>query len=69
MLDLLSKKASSGDLYVNMAQDHLQKHEWGMAKISVERALAKGALSEPGRARDLLREICVRLAVDFTNRQ
>jgi hypothetical protein len=69
MLDLLSRKASSGDLYVNMAQGHLQKHEWGMAKISVERALAKGALSEPGRARELLQDACARLAVDFTTRQ
>lgn len=42
MLNLLSKKASSGDLYINLAQNYLQKHEWGLARMSVERALAKG---------------------------
>jgi len=66
MLDLLSRKASSGDLYITMAQAHLQKHEWGLAKLSVEKALAKGALSEPDHARELLQDICGRLAINHS---
>lgn len=63
MIELLSKKTSSGDLYINMARDYLSKHEWGLAKMSVERGLDKGALSEPNHARELLQEIRLRLAI------
>jgi hypothetical protein len=66
MLNLLSKKASSGDLYINLAQGYLQKHEWGLARMSVERAFAKGALSEPDHALELLQDIHQRLAIAFT---
>jgi hypothetical protein len=29
MMYLLSKKANSGDLYVNLTERHLECHEWG----------------------------------------
>jgi len=63
MLDLLCRKSSSGDLEVNLARRHLATHEWGRARMALERGLAKGRLSEPERARILLQEVCDRLGV------
>ena len=53
MLDLLCRKSSSGDLDVNLAMRHLASHEWGRARMTLERALAKGRLSEPEQARSI----------------
>ncbi len=63
MLDLLCRKSSSGDLDVNLARHHLASHEWGRARMTLERALAKGRLSEPEQARILLQEVRDRLGV------
>ena len=63
MLDLLCRKSSSGDLDVNLAMRHLASHEWGRARMTLERALAKGRLSEPERARVLLQEVRDRLGL------
>ena len=63
MLDLLSRKSSSGDLDVNLAMRHLASHEWGRARMTLERALAKGRLSEPETVSTLLQEVCNRLGV------
>jgi len=63
MLDLLCRKSSSGDLDVNLAMRHLASHEWGRARMTLERALAKGRLSEPEQVRILLQEVRDRLGV------
>ncbi|MCB1695648.1 MAG: hypothetical protein KDI34_05415 [Halioglobus sp.] len=63
MLDLLCRKSNCGDLEVNLAMRHLASHEWGRARMTLERALAKGRLSEPETARTLLQEVCDRLGV------
>lgn len=63
MIDLLSGKASSGDLYLNMAMRYLEQHEWGQAMIAIERAVAKGRLSEPGRFDTVLHDIRDRLGL------
>ena len=42
MLDLLCRKSNCGDLEVNLAMRHLASHEWGRARMTLERALAKG---------------------------
>jgi hypothetical protein len=63
MLDLLCRKSSSGDLDVNLAMRQLASHEWGRARMTLERALAKGRLSEPETVSTLLQEVCDRLGV------
>jgi len=61
MIALLSRKAYSGDLYINMAMGYLENDEWGQAMMAVEKALAKGRLSEPERADALLQDLRARL--------
>ena len=63
MIELLSSKATSGDLYINMAQDYLEQHEWGLAQQSLARGLAKGSLSKPDHAEELLHNIRKCLAI------
>ena len=64
MIDILSRKSATGDLYVTLARRHLESHEWGQAKIAVEKGIAKGRLSDPGQAGELLRDICYRLGIN-----
>ena len=61
MIDILSRKAASGDLYVNMAMQYLQQHEWGRAMMAIESAIAKGCLSEPEQVEAVLQDIRDRL--------
>lgn len=63
MLDLLCRRSTCGDLEVNLARYHLACHEWGRARLALERGLAKGRLSEPEQARMLLQEVWDRLGV------
>jgi hypothetical protein len=63
VLELLAKKSSGGDLSVNLARQHLLNHEWGLARMAVEDALARGRLSEPNQARLLQAEIYYRLGL------
>ena len=57
MLEIISKKSKSGDLYINLARQYLDSHEWGLAKKAVEQGFIRGRLSEPGRAHALKEEI------------
>lgn len=64
MIDLLTKKAASGDICINLAAQYLGQNEWGLAKRAVEEGFAKGHLSDPEEAQALLRDICQRLGLD-----
>jgi hypothetical protein len=64
MLEILSHKVAAGDLYVSLAQRHLANHEWGQARIAIEKGIAKGRLSDSRQAGKLLRDICHRLGID-----
>ena len=66
MIDLLSSKAASGDIYINMAMQYLERHEWGQAMLAVEKAVAKGRLSEPDQVDAVLQEIRDRLGLGQT---
>ena len=66
MLDLLCRKSSCADLQVNLARQYLASHEWGRARMALEKGLAQGRLSEPEQARILLQEVCDRLGVKGT---
>ena len=57
MIESLASKSATGDLYVAVAKRHLSRHEWGLARQAVERALAKGKLSNAGEARKLMRSV------------
>ena len=63
MLELLAKKSSRGDLFVNLARQHLLNHEWGLARMAVEDALARGQLSDFELVRSLQAEIDDRLGL------
>ncbi len=57
MLNLLAKKARGGDLCINLARQHLLKHEWGLARLALEDGISRGNLSEPKAAQVLLDEV------------
>lgn len=64
MLDLLARKCLGGDILVSLANLHLENHEWGEAKICIERAFEKGDLIDFERAVKLLNDINGRLGVN-----
>ena len=57
MIKLLAKKSDKGELSLNLARHHLSNHEWGLARIAIENAIAKGGLSEADYAFELLADI------------
>jgi hypothetical protein len=63
MIDLLAKKSSNGDLYIVQATLHMANHEWGLARIAIERGIAKGDLSNPERAYTLMQVVCAILEI------
>jgi uncharacterized protein HemY len=63
VIELLAKKAASGDLYIQLAMRYLERHEWGKARLALEEGLAKGSLSEHGEAIRLLQDIYLRLGI------
>ena len=66
MIEIIAKKLTSGDIYVVKSKSHLEKHEWGLAYLSILAALEKGNLSEADAAQHLYREICTRLDLSPT---
>lgn len=63
MLDLLTRKTANPDLYVNLANHYLKKHEWGLTRKTIVDGIAKGCISEPDKVDELFREIYTRMAV------
>lgn len=57
MIDLIAKKSSCGEIFINKARQHLARHEWGLARISIEQGLSKGGLDDWGEGQRLLDEI------------
>jgi hypothetical protein len=64
MIETLASKSATGDLYVTVAKRHLSRHEWGLARQAVERALAKGNLSDAKEAHNLMRRVASILGTD-----
>lgn len=58
MIDLLAEKSSNGDLYIVQATLYMANHEWGLARIAIEKGIAKGDLSNPERAYTLMQVVC-----------
>ena len=57
MIDLLAQKALGGAIYINKAKLHLAKHEWGLARLAIEEAMAKGGLDERHEAEALRKDV------------
>ena len=57
MIDLLAQKSLGGNIYINKAKLHLAKHEWGLARLAIEEAMAKGGLDERHEAEALLQDV------------
>lgn len=61
MLDIVARKAATGEVCINKARMHLEKHEWGLARMALEDGLSKGGLNDHFEAEKLLQDICRRL--------
>lgn len=61
MIDIVARKAASGEVCINKARIHLARHEWGLARMALEDGLSKGGLYDRFEAEELLRDICRRL--------
>jgi tetratricopeptide (TPR) repeat protein len=53
-LQRAAELASSGDLWVRLAEVHVQRDDWTGAITAVERGVAKGQLKDPGNAQLML---------------
>ena len=61
MLDIVARKAATGEVCINKARMHLEKHEWGLARMALEDGLSKGGLNDHFEAEKLLQDICRRM--------
>jgi hypothetical protein len=61
MLDIVARKAATGEVCINKARIHLERHEWGLARMALEDGLSKGGLNDYCEAEQLLQDICRRL--------
>ncbi len=53
-LEEAASLSETGNLYVRLAQVHLQVERWGAAQLALEKAVKKGELDDPSRAQLLL---------------
>ena len=61
MIDIIARKAATGEVCINKARMHLERHEWGLARMALEDGLSKGGLDDLFEAKKLLQDICRRL--------
>jgi len=61
MIEIVARKALTGEVCINKARMHLARHEWGLARMALEDGLSKGGLHDDFEAAELLRDICRRL--------
>ena len=61
MIEIVARKAATGEVCINKARMHLARHEWGLARMALEDGLSKGGLNDLFEAEELLRDICRRL--------
>lgn len=61
MIEIVARKAATGEVCINKARIHLARHEWGLARMALEDGLSKGGLDDRFEAEELLRDICRRL--------
>lgn len=61
MIDIIARKAATGEVCINKARMHLERHEWGLARMALEDGLSKGGLDDLFEAEKLLQDICRRL--------
>ncbi len=64
MLELISRKSSTGDISVNLAEHYLARQEWGRARMALLRGLEKGGLTRPARAHELMLAIETQLSCE-----
>ena len=65
MLELLARKSQGGGVVVNLARHYLDNHEWGRARILLQKQAGKCEGEELNQARHLLYEACQRLGMDM----
>ena len=68
MIDLVARKSSAGEVYINKARRHLVRHEWGLAMMALERGLDKGGLADRRESERLLEDVRRRLWGDSHGR-
>ena len=63
MLELLAGKSQGGGVVVNLARQYLDNHEWGRARILLQKNSDKCEGEDLNQARHLLYEACQRLGM------
>lgn len=53
-MQVVEKQSASGEIAVKLADWYLEHNEWGRALQLLEKGIAKGSLSDPQYAQDLL---------------
>ena len=61
VIDIVARKAATGEVCINKARMHLARHEWGLARMALEDGLSKGGLNDHFEAEKLLQDISRRL--------
>ena len=61
MMELVPRKATTGQVDINRARMYLKRHEWGLARMALEDGLSKGGLHDISEVEELLQDIYARL--------
>lgn len=61
MIDLVARKSSGGEVYINKARQHLTRHEWGLAMMALQQGLDKGGLQDRCEGERMLEDVRRRL--------
>lgn len=64
MIELIARKATSGQVCINKAKMHLERHEWGLARMAIEDGINKGGLKDNCEVEKLLSDIRRRLCIN-----
>jgi uncharacterized protein HemY len=57
----LANRSSKGDLYINLAKQCLENHQWGMAVQYLKRGISKGYDGDPHEISSLFKDVLQRL--------
>lgn len=61
MLELIARTSKNPEVLLNLAQRHLQRHEWGRARLVLEQLDASDSSAYRDQVNELLQDIIQRL--------
>ena len=66
MLELIARKSNNPDVLVNLAQEYLEHHEWGRARMVLEQLDTSGSPGYGSQVEELLQDILRRLDSSYS---